>query len=51
MPTYAFNSSNLVNQFAAAGYAHANNAFNSSNLVNQFAQSAYNTANGLANGD
>ena len=38
-----------VNQYAAAGYAHANNAFNSSNLVNQYAASGYATANG-ANG-
>lgn len=42
-----------VNQYAAAGYAHANNAFNSSNLVNQYAASGYataNAANGLASG-
>jgi len=38
-----------VNQYAAAGYAHANNAFNSSNAVNGYAVSAFATANG-ANG-
>lgn len=38
-----------VNQFAAAGYAHANNAYASSNLVNQYAASGYAVANG-ANG-
>jgi hypothetical protein len=42
-----------VNQYAAAGYAHANNAYTSSNLVNQYAASGYavaNGANGLASG-
>jgi hypothetical protein len=42
-----------VNQYAAAGYAHANNAYTSSNLVNQYAASGYavaNGANGLAAG-